>query len=190
MSAKKPITPKANKPAAAEKGRARSGKASQVLFTRLVMRKLNALRQLSVHMGLIAHATAMRVSPEEQLARLHRFGLQPLLLALAIMASPEASATQRAAAALMVEFYIPDWRSLAPSELIGMAAEREDPEVRAWRAAVLERDGHRCTRCGSGQDLHAHHLVRWVDAPWLRVVLENGATLCRPCHVLEHARGG
>jgi hypothetical protein len=51
-----------------------------------------------------------------------------------------------------------------------------------FRKAVFERDGHKCVICKApGQDSH-HVLERrlWTDGGYY---LENGATLCGPCHL-------
>lgn len=60
--------------------------------------------------------------------------------------------------------------------------------ARLWRNDVLARDGYECVRCGSTKGLHAHHIVRWIDAPDLRVVLENGETLSETCHRRSHGK--
>lgn len=99
----------------------------------------------------------------------------------------DAPAIEKAACGVILDMLVSGWREVAPPELVGPIVERNDPLVRRWRRSVLDRDGHRCMDCGSTTSLHAHHLVRWVDAPHLRVVLENGATLCRDCHVAVHA---
>jgi hypothetical protein len=44
-----------------------------------------------------------------------------------------------------------------------------------WAKRVKARDGHRCTRCGSRLELHAHHLRPGND-------IDAGITLCRTCH--------
>lgn len=64
---------------------------------------------------------------------------------------------------------------------------------RRWRAAVLARDERRCRRCGSDaagakRGLHAHHVEPWSRAPELRFDVDNGLTLCEPCHTATHAR--
>lgn len=52
----------------------------------------------------------------------------------------------------------------------------------AFRVSVFERDGHRCVICGAdGQD--AHHIMErrlFDDGGY---VIDNGATLCGPCHI-------
>ena len=60
------------------------------------------------------------------------------------------------------------------------------------KAAVRERDGFRCTKCGvsnedhlatHGKSLHVHRLT-----PGSVYTLEGCVTLCIPCHVLEPKR--
>ena len=89
--------------------------------------------------------------------------------------------------------------------------KRRTPYLR-WRDAVYERDGHKCTQCGSDSSLHAHHLKRFstlVDEflslhpdkdpktdkyELLRLAVDyaplweaaNGVSLCVPCHQKEH----
>ena len=55
-----------------------------------------------------------------------------------------------------------------------------------WAAAVKERDGHICVRCGAAKYVVAHHIRRIEDAPELRCDISNGVTLCRSCHADVH----
>lgn len=57
-------------------------------------------------------------------------------------------------------------------------------EVREWRKAVFERDNYICQHCGykEGRILEAHHIKSWKDYPDLRFEVDNGLTLCNPCH--------
>ena len=57
----------------------------------------------------------------------------------------------------------------------------------AWAKKVLSRDSATCQRCGV-QDvpLVAHHILSWEDFPELRADVDNGVTLCNPCHFIEH----
>ena len=69
-------------------------------------------------------------------------------------------------------------------------AEHEpvSPSSRAWhkpgaaklRAYVLERDRHRCTRCGSEERLEVHHLIAVADGGTDDP--HNLLTLCADCH--------
>ena len=68
--------------------------------------------------------------------------------------------------------------------------ERMTPEYKAWRRAVYERDAFTCRSCGdsSGGNLHAHHILPFATHQQLRLSVENGVTLCEPCHKAEHAK--
>jgi 5-methylcytosine-specific restriction endonuclease McrA len=57
-----------------------------------------------------------------------------------------------------------------------------------WRTAVKARDGNACVECGSTGVLHAHHIKSFADNPSLRTQLDNGVTLCVPCHSKVHGR--
>jgi 5-methylcytosine-specific restriction endonuclease McrA len=65
----------------------------------------------------------------------------------------------------------------------------KSPSNRAWhepgallvRAAVLERDGHACVRCGSAECLEVHHKVPARAGG--STSLENLVTLCFDCHL-------
>jgi len=54
---------------------------------------------------------------------------------------------------------------------------------RARRQEALDRDGHKCVRCGSS-GLQVHHRIKRSVARDDR--LENLETLCAGCHVKEH----
>lgn len=58
-------------------------------------------------------------------------------------------------------------------------------EYRLWRAEVFKRDGYICALCRTrGVPLEANHIERWTDREDLRYDVNNGVTLCRPCHML------
>jgi hypothetical protein len=54
------------------------------------------------------------------------------------------------------------------------------------RKLALERDGHRCVRCQSPDDLHVHHVEPWAPGQPDPHALGNLVTLCASCHRLEH----
>jgi len=62
--------------------------------------------------------------------------------------------------------------------------ERESAEMRAWRLAVFERDDWTCQECGvrGGAELNADHIKPFALFPELRFDVDNGRTLCVPCH--------
>lgn len=56
-------------------------------------------------------------------------------------------------------------------------------EYKQWRSAVFSRDNYTCQICEQyGGTLHADHIIRWVDSETLRYSVDNGRTLCVPCH--------
>ena len=55
-----------------------------------------------------------------------------------------------------------------------------------WANDVKERDNRTCRECGSNEQLHAHHLFPRSVFPELRYHLNNGVTLCAPCHKNIH----
>lgn len=65
---------------------------------------------------------------------------------------------------------------------------RKTRGYRAWRETVVCRDGYQCTKCGSTDDLHAHHIKPWATNPDLRFDSSNGVTLCGPCHYEAHKK--
>lgn len=63
---------------------------------------------------------------------------------------------------------------------------RESIECHRWRNAVFERDDFTCQGCGQvGGALQADHIRIWSKHPDLRFDLNNGQTLCKPCHKIK-----
>lgn len=55
--------------------------------------------------------------------------------------------------------------------------------AKRWSQDIFKRDNYTCGLCGKrGGDLEAHHIIRRADAPDLTYNLNNGITLCVPCH--------
>jgi 5-methylcytosine-specific restriction endonuclease McrA len=81
-------------------------------------------------------------------------------------------------------------------------AIRQMNENRKWMDAVKERDGGKCVRCDSTREIESHHIIELVtlieaykvqtrdDARKIAKFwdLDNGITLCQPCHYVEHGR--
>lgn len=62
-------------------------------------------------------------------------------------------------------------------------------EYKAWRKSVFERDDYTCQACGvRGAKVNAHHKKQYAFYPELRYDIDNGVTLCVPCHKEVHRR--
>jgi hypothetical protein len=62
-------------------------------------------------------------------------------------------------------------------------ALRNSPAMKAWRRAVFERDAYTCQECGQkGGELQADHCYPFSIWPQWAFKVENGRTLCKPCH--------
>ena len=61
---------------------------------------------------------------------------------------------------------------------------RASLEYKLWRKAVYERDNYTCVWCGNNEsgNLNADHIKPFCDYPELRFAIDNGRTLCVPCH--------
>lgn len=65
---------------------------------------------------------------------------------------------------------------------------RTSPEYKAWRTAVLERDGYACKVCGLKSEkgnfnlLHADHIKPYYLFPELGLSIDNGRAICTECH--------
>lgn len=79
----------------------------------------------------------------------------------------------------------PNWKG-------GIYAEhliiRHSKEMKNWRIAVFKRDNYTCQKCaiksskGIKAFLHADHIKPFAYFPNLRFDIDNGRTLCAPCH--------
>jgi hypothetical protein len=79
----------------------------------------------------------------------------------------------------------PNWKGGIPYK----DPDRSRYPYKTWAKAVKDRDGWKCVDCGSADSLHAHHIKPWRYYPALRYEVDNGKTLCHPCHEAAHGRG-
>ena len=69
---------------------------------------------------------------------------------------------------------------------------RHSLEYKDWRTKVFQRDNYTCQECGNrGVTLHADHIKPFAYFSELRLIIDNGRTLCVPCHrkTPTYARG-
>ena len=58
-----------------------------------------------------------------------------------------------------------------------------------WRNSVFERDKYECKHCGSKEKLNAHHIEPYLKCVEKRYDIDNGLTLCLPCHCRHDSTG-
>lgn len=59
---------------------------------------------------------------------------------------------------------------------------RRSPEYSLWRTSVFKRDNFTCIWCGCKKQIEADHIKPFAYFPELRFCIDNGRTLCKPCH--------
>lgn len=68
---------------------------------------------------------------------------------------------------------------------------RHSVEYKIWRKTVFLRDNFTCQKCNQhGGELNSHHINNFADFPELRMITENGITLCKKCHNKFHRKFG
>lgn len=67
---------------------------------------------------------------------------------------------------------------------------RNSLEYKLWRESVFKRDKWTCVWCGVvGGRLNADHIKPFSLYPELRLAIDNGRTLCVPCHKTTETYG-
>jgi len=68
---------------------------------------------------------------------------------------------------------------------------RHGDMAKEWRLSVFKRDNWTCKKCGKRSRanrylrIEAHHVKPFALFPELRLVIDNGLTLCKKCHDRE-----
>jgi len=63
--------------------------------------------------------------------------------------------------------------------------------AKGWAIAIKKRDNFTCQHCGTnGGPLESDHIKPWSLYPELRFDLDNGRTLCKPCHIKTDTYAG
>lgn len=83
------------------------------------------------------------------------------------------------------EYFINDWSVHAISDV--SAESRNTYAYRNWRKSIIDRD-KKCVKCGSTENLVAHHIKSYKVHEELRLDVNNGITLCMCCHRKEHKK--
>lgn len=67
---------------------------------------------------------------------------------------------------------------------------RDVAKISKWRRSVFQKDKYVCQNCGydKGKIIQAHHVKPYAEFPEHRYDVENGVTLCKPCHLFIHSK--
>ena len=86
--------------------------------------------------------------------------------------------------------YNPPNKPITPPEPTPEDLTRESKDYKSWRFRIVNRDKFKCVLCGSLWQVQAHHVIRWIDDEIKRFDVQNGVTLCTPCHDRHHVGRG
>lgn len=67
---------------------------------------------------------------------------------------------------------------------------RRDYKHGKWSKAIIKRDNYRCLKCNAKGTMHAHHIKPYLYFEEFRTDMNNGVTLCKPCHNALHGLFG
>lgn len=147
-------------------------------FEQKIIVKILALKQLGVMLGfknnnpyISGKQPFERYIIKQLINRMHTSGLPSYIY----FATSE-----------LLDYYCPFWKECVDPKILGLVVSRNSKEYRKWVKDVLQRDNYSCQDCGSKDNLQAHHIEPYSQNPYMRVVLENGVTLCGECHSNQH----
>ncbi len=84
-----------------------------------------------------------------------------------------------------------NWKGdITPNWQGGNGVYKRGPNWFSTRRAIIKRDHFKCHQCGSGDDLHVHHIIpfRMFDDYKEANAHDNLITLCAPCHRVEDSK--
>lgn len=64
--------------------------------------------------------------------------------------------------------------------------DRNSSKAKIWKKKVKQKANYTCDKCGSKDNLVAHHKIEWIYSINGRFDLDNGQCLCDKCHKKEH----
>jgi len=73
------------------------------------------------------------------------------------------------------------------SNLFNKSLEEYKYAILYWSKTVKKRD-NKCQKCGSKENLEAHHMLHKAKFPELSLNINNGITLCLDCHYEVHGK--
>jgi hypothetical protein len=81
----------------------------------------------------------------------------------------------------------PNWKGGKTQEWLKFRSSISS-QLSSWYNQVKKNDNYTCTSCGCKDKtiLQSHHIKPVKDYPELVLDLNNGTTLCRPCHKKVH----
>ena len=81
----------------------------------------------------------------------------------------------------------PNWKGGIWLSKLKVYTHYKNSEYKTWRERVFRRDNYTCQECGiRGVFLHPHHIKSYTYYPEYRYDVDNGITLCVPCHHQLH----
>ena len=105
---------------------------------------------------------------------------------LIVLGSEKSRSSEKKIARELLNLAYGNQRVNSAIKMIAVVEDRDDPLVRGWKKQCLKRDEFKCRKCGDGEKLCVHHISHWSDDPANRINPDNGITLCRECHRVEH----
>ena len=146
-------------------------------YERLQIKAIVSLKKLGEYIGMFGkHA----VKPSYEVTAEMKYMLAVYYFFIA------RTRPQKYAIALILGWWMPEWREVVGVKCLGGIADRNSREVKQWRKEVLTRDNNTCQECGKTDQLEAHHIIEWAELEEHRTDVDNGITLCTLCHSKKH----